>query len=114
MPFQNQSFDLSLFAGSAHHFSDEEFFSVILEMKRVSRKHLVVADIALTDNLNKFQKFIYHLDRGKMIRHWRDIEHLLARLLGVKIESKNFYRTFPGIYCHVVFVLGIVSEEREI
>lgn len=105
LPFQDNTFSAVMLACASHHFSDRDFREVLSEMKRVSRKYLIVDDAVRTVTQSPASKFFYKLDRGTNFRTMPEMEQILQGLGGWKIALKQTYTSFPGIYLHAVFVL---------
>ncbi len=105
LPFRDGSFDAVLLANSAHHLSDDEFVRVLTQMKRVSRRYLILDDCVKTADQNRLSRFFYSLDRGTMFRTIEQFESILARDSNLKLVLRRTHRTFPGLYLHAVFIL---------
>ena len=108
LPFLDGAFDASLLACASHHLADADFLFVLKEMKRVSRKFIFVDDSLRTNNQNPISKFFYGLDRGKSFRTPEDMARILTLLDNTDLKEKIFYKTFPAIHLHGVFVLEVV------
>ena len=61
IPFANKTFDLTLLIDTSHHLTDEEFKIVLIELKRVSRRYIVVSDPVVYERQNALSKFFYKL-----------------------------------------------------
>jgi len=109
LPFKDNAFEAALFAGTSHHFSNSEFSQILEELKRVSRKHVIVSDAVTTAAQNPFSRFFYHIDRGPVFRSMKDIENILASHKGMKTILKKTHRTFPGLYLHAIFVMELLD-----
>jgi ubiquinone/menaquinone biosynthesis C-methylase UbiE len=107
LPFQADSFDAAILINSSHHLSDEQFRQGLLEMRRVSRRYIAVSDAVIQENQSKLSSFFYGLDRGGCYRKIEDIQAIFNSVDGVILQDKVTFRTFPGIYCHVTFILEV-------
>jgi len=108
LPFCDKSYDATLFACTAHHFSDENFIKALSEMSRVSRKFIIIDDQIKWPDQNRVSKFFYDLDRGTNNRTEDQLEDILHGVKDFKIILKANYKSFPGFYLHAVFVLEII------
>ena len=104
-PFKDNSFDAVLFANTAHHLSNEELTGAFRSILKVARHYVIVDDCVLSDGQGRISKFFYSLDRGTMFRHPKDFEEFFKQFPELKVKTKAFHRTFPGLYLHVVYVL---------
>ena len=105
MPFKNASFEAVLQAGSSHHFSDEEFLKMFQEMKRVSKRYIIISDIIRTSKQSTLSRYLYDMDRGNNIRTEKMFDTFFKQEKDYQITLKAHHKTFPGFYFHVVFVL---------
>ncbi len=105
MPFKNASFEAVLQAGSSHHFSDKEFLKIFQEMKRVSQRYIIIADIIRTPKQSMLSRYLYDMDRGKNIRTEQMFDAFFKQENNYQIILKARHTTFPGLYSHIVFVL---------
>ena len=51
LPFGDNSFDATLLVSTAHHLADDEFHNVLCEMRRVSRKFIMIDEPIKTHKL---------------------------------------------------------------
>lgn len=109
LPFKDGCFDASLLANTSHHLDDKDFRETLLEMKRVTKRYLIIDDAVKTENQGRFSTFLYNLDRGGHYRYQNEMQEILISLGNVKLASMDHFVTFPGFYSHVVFVLKIIS-----
>ena len=107
LPFKDNTFEAVLHAGSAHHFSDEQFKQFFQEMKRVSSLYVIVADIVLTPQQGRLRRFFYSLDRGTRMRTVGEFEEILSTNRDQKLIMQAKHRTSPGIYTHALFVFEV-------
>lgn len=108
LPFVDQSFDLVLLIDTAHHFSDEQFRQTLTEMRRLSRRYLVISDPFVFEGQSRLSRFFYSLDRGACFRHEKDCLQIINSIAGLSCIGKFSCRTFPGLYTHQTYILGIV------
>lgn len=106
-PFKDGSFDAVLLANTSHHLTDEEFLMGLNEMKRVSRRYIIVDDSVRTENQGAFSRLLYALDRGTMFRFPEQLRQLVLKCPGLKIIKEGMFSTFPGCYVHSFFILEI-------
>ncbi len=107
LPFKNKSFDAVLLANTIHHLNDDAVKVGIKEMKRISRKYIVIDDCVRWKEQHGLSRFFYSLDRGTMFRTADDLRKLLGSDTDLKIVLESKHHTFPGLYTHAVFVLEI-------
>ena len=107
LPFPNKSFDAVLLANTAHHLSDEELSAGLEEIRRVSRKYIIVDDCVRFDHQNFLSRFFYNLDRGTMFRTKEKFREFFAKKTWARLVLENTHRTFPRLYVHAVFVLEV-------
>ncbi len=107
LPFPSGAFDVSLLASVAHHLSDQEFYQTLLEMKRVTKKMMIIDDPIKTNRQSRISAFIYNLDRGKAFRTVDEIQKIFNSIPGISLFTTHSYRRFPGFYFHQVFVLTV-------
>ncbi len=105
--FADKSFDLALLIDTSHHLTDEQFKAVLVELKRVSRRYVVVSDPVVYQGQNILSKFFYKLDRGACFRTQEQSKMVFAETPGLQYKATFSYRTFPGLYVHQAFVLEI-------
>jgi len=87
LQFRDKSFDKSMFISMLHHFSDDESEKILKEIKRVTKKYLVVLDLLPTKR--PLVNFIYSMDRGSNIRPAEEQFKLIKKYF--KIEKYNKY-----------------------
>jgi len=109
LPFKDNSFEAILLANTVHHLSDDEFMSVLDQMQRVSRKYIIIDDCVHTPNQSRLSKFFYSLDRGAAFRRVDEFKKVFKNCPGLKLVSEQKHCTFPGLYCHAVFILEAVK-----
>ena len=107
LPFVAQTFDAVLFAGSGHHFSDQDFVKVVQECGRVAKRFIIVADIVITPDQGRISRFLYGIDRGRYMRTADEINRILSLALNKVVSGPLFHKTFPGFYTHAVFIVRI-------
>ncbi len=107
IPVVNKSFDLALLIDTSHHLTDEQFKTVLVELKRVSRRYVLVSDPVVYEGQNFLSKFFYKLDRGACFRTEAQSKDVFLSVQGLKYKATFSYRTFPGLYVHQAFVLEI-------
>lgn len=110
IPFASKTFDLALLIDTSHHLTDEEFATVLKELKRISRRYIVVSDPVVYERQNALSKFFYKLDRGACFRTEQDSRAVFANIPGLGYKGTFSCRTFPGLYVHQAFVLEITEN----
>ena len=105
LPFPDDYFDMVLLIDTSHHLSDEEFKIVLQEMRRVSKRYVVIGDPIIFDQQNGLSRFFYQLDRGACFRHIRQMENIFSQVEKLKVVAMPCYRTFPGLYVRTVCIL---------
>ncbi|HOW34976.1 MAG TPA: class I SAM-dependent methyltransferase [Candidatus Omnitrophota bacterium] len=109
LPFKDRCFDSSLLANTSHHLNDKDFRETLLEMKRVTKRYLIIDDAVKTEGQGRFSAFLYNLDRGGHYRYQKEMREILISLGNVRLLGADHFVTFPGFYSHVVFVLEVIS-----
>lgn len=107
IPLADKTFDLVLLIDTSHHLTDEQFKTVLAELKRVGRRYIVVSDPVVYEGQNVLSKFFYKLDRGACFRTQEQSRHVFASTDGLHYKGTFSCRTFPGLYVHQAFVLEI-------
>lgn len=107
LPMKDRSFDLVMMIDTSHHLTDRQFEIVLKELKRVSRKFVVISDPILTKGQNKLSSFFYSLDRGACFRDTNATTHLLRGLSGTQLIDIKQFKTFPSLYSHAAFILKL-------
>ncbi len=107
LPLADKTFDIALLIDTAHHLTEEEFKTVLLELKRVSRRYIVVSDPVVYKGQNLLSKFFYKLDRGGCFRTAEQTKVMFSAISDLRYRETFFCRTFPGLYVHQAFVLEI-------
>lgn len=105
LPFANGSFDTAMLIDTSHHLSDERFFRTLVELKRVSKKYVVVSDPVVTEPQNRISAFFYSLDRGGCYRTIDQMKKIFDSMDGMPLVDTVPFCTFPGIYLHTAFIL---------
>lgn len=108
LPFKNKTFDAVLLANTTHHLDDQAVLTGIKEMKRISRRYIIVDDSIRSADQSSLSKFFYSLDRGTMFRTEKSLEKILLSAGDLKLVLKENFFTFPKLYYHAVFVLEIL------
>jgi hypothetical protein len=93
---------------TSHHLTDAQFQTSLLELKRISRRYIVVSDPVLYKGQSALSQFFYKLDRGACFRTEEQSKAVFAATSGVRFSRTFSCRTFPGLYIHQAFVLEIV------
>lgn len=107
LPFKNNSFEAVLLANTAHHLSDEQLRSGMLEMQRISRRYIIMDDCVKTLNQSRLSRYFYSLDRGTMFRTADDFVAFFKQFSKYRLVLKDVHYTFPKLYTHAVFVLEL-------
>ena len=105
LPVEESSFDLVMLIDTSHHLSDQGFYQVLLELKRVSKKYIVVSDPVVTPDQSRLSAFFYRLDRGACFREPEEMKKNFARVQGLRLKEAVSFKTFPGLYVHAAFIL---------
>ena len=106
LPILDKSFDASMLIDTSHHIPDESLRPVLAEMVRVTRKCILVSDPVITPDQSRLSALFY-----SCFRTADQMEHFLRSVDGVRILSKLSFSTFPGLYRHTAFVLGLEPVE---
>lgn len=114
MPVRPGTFDLVMLIDTSHHLSDEQFMAVLQTMRTASRRWVVVSDPLLFEGQSALSRFFYSLDRGARFRSEAELKAVLARCSGLRLEKFGVFHTFPGLYCHGVFVLDVAPVNRRV
>lgn len=109
LPFQNQAFDMVMLIDTSHHITDEQLPAVVWELKRVSKKYIVISDPVVFSNQSRLSHLIYSLDRGGCFRKVDHMKDILKRVEGVRLLDVVEFKTFPGLYLHAAFILQITN-----
>ena len=105
LPVQNDSFDLVMLIDTSHHLSDQALGQVLLELKRASRKYIVISDPVVTADQSRLSAFFYRLDRGACFRKSEEMKAIFAKVDGLQLKEVVSFKTFPGFYIHTAFIL---------
>jgi len=108
LPFRDKAFDASMLIDTSHHLPDDVLRGVLREMRRVSRRYLVVSDPVRRPGQSRFSRFFYGLDRGACFRTAAQTEAIFKTTPGLDIVHTASFRTLPGMYYHTAFVLKTV------
>jgi len=87
LQFENNCFDIIFTKDLFHHLSDDMFFKVLSEMKRVLKlagNALVIEICYQEGNLSFYKKILHNLDRGKFIREFSALRENLLKYFKVK------------------------------
>ena len=68
IPTADKSVDMAMLIDTSHHLTDAEFRSALTELKRISRRYIVVSDPVLYKGQGALSKFFYKMDRGACFR----------------------------------------------
>ena len=107
LPFGDKSFDMVMLIDTSHHLDDTQLAATIAEIKRVSRKYIVISDPVLSIRQSKTSAFFYRLDRGRCFRYLDEMKAIFDDTQGVVLQKTHSFRTFPGLYLHAAFVLTL-------
>ena len=113
LPFKSNSFEAVLIANTAHHLSDEELLAGLEEIRRVTKKFIVIDDCIRTPGQNWLSRYFYSLDRGTMFRTIPEFKKIFERFGDNKIIHQDTHLTFPGLYVHAVFVLEVFKPSKD-
>ena len=81
--FKDKSFDKSLFIQSLHHIDEPLIQSILLELKRVTKKYIYIIDW-VPFKYNLIGKYIQAHDRGKYIRPFEEQKELISSTLTIE------------------------------
>lgn len=107
VPFADRSFDVVMLIDTSHHLTDEQFRRALSELKRLSRRYIVVSDPLVYEGQNAVSKFFYRLDRGACFRREEESLSVFSSVPGLTCTASFSCRTFPGLYVHKAFILEI-------
>lgn len=107
LPFKDHTYDAVLLANTAHHLSDKELIQTMDNLRRVTKKYIIIDDCVRSADQSKLSRIFYSLDRGTMFRTQEQFEELFVKLGHNRLVLKDTHRTFPGLYLHAVFVIDI-------
>lgn len=105
LPVADKSVDMAMLIDTSHHLTDAQFRTALLELKRISRRYLVVSDPVLYEGQGALSKFFYKLDRGACFRSEQQSLAVFSSTPGVRFLKTFSCRTFPGLYIHQGFIL---------
>lgn len=105
LPFQQHSFDLVMLVDTAHHLSDQDFKKVFGELKRLSRRYIVVGDPVVTASQGYFSRLLYRWDRGGCFRSTFQMKEILETDQDWALIQEVSFKTWPGFYQRSVFIL---------
>jgi ubiquinone/menaquinone biosynthesis C-methylase UbiE len=91
-------FDKAMIVNSLHHFSDEETLRLLTEVRRITRKAVVVVDADGTPR-GPIRRALIALDRGRFMRSPEALAVLVRRVLPVE----RTVRFDVGLYTEVLF-----------
>ena len=77
------------------------------ELRRVSRRYIVISDPILYEGQGFLSRWFYQMDRGGCFRTSRQMEGIFQAIGGLSVVHTATFRTFPGLYLHKCFVLQI-------
>lgn len=110
LPVADKSADMAMLIDTSHHLTDAQFLAALLELKRISRRYLVVSDPVLYEGQGALSKLLYKLDRGACFRSEQQSQAIFSSTPGVRFIETFSCRTFPGFYIHQGFVLEITGN----
>lgn len=91
-------FDKAMIVNSLHHFSDEETLRLLTEVRRITRKVVVVVDADGTPR-GLVRKALVALDRGRFMRSPEALAALVRRVFPVE----RTVRFDVGLYTEILF-----------
>jgi ubiquinone/menaquinone biosynthesis C-methylase UbiE len=91
-------FDKAMIVNSLHHFSDEEAVRLLTEMRRITRKVVVVVDADATPR-GLVRRTMVALDRGRFMRSPEGLAALVRRVVPVE----RTVRFDVGLYTEILF-----------
>lgn len=92
LPFAQRQFDASLLISTLHHFPNLEARKLLLEVKRVTKKIVIIVDLT-PDPSNYLKRFLVILDQGNFVRPVKEKEKIVSQFF----EIKSTHRLFAGL-----------------
>jgi ubiquinone/menaquinone biosynthesis C-methylase UbiE len=87
LPLRNEKFDATLLVSTLHHFSDNETKRILEQVKRVTRKIVIVIDLIPYPS-NFLKRFLVVLDQGGFVRREKEKEKLVSQFYKIKSTRK--------------------------
>jgi len=109
LSFPDRVFDKAMCLAALHHFSDEASRRVLAEMRRVTRRRILIMD-ADGKPRRRLQRALVATDRGRWMRAPSDLEALVRSVLPVA-------RVVPvriGLYDVVVYDCPLAPDEEDV
>jgi len=109
LPFPEKHFDKSMVINALHHFPDDGAVRLLLEIRRVTRRLVVIID---ADGAPRgiMRRMLVAIDRGKFMR----AREVLASVIGRVFEIDQIVRFEVGLYTEFLFRCPVDSRIGEI
>lgn len=104
--FPDRRFDKAMIVNSLHHFSDEEAVRLLTEVRRVTRRLVVVVDADGTPG-GIVSRALVQMDRGKFMRRPDELSKLVDRVF--RVEDRLQFRA--GLYTEVLLRCRVDAGE---
>lgn len=104
--FPDKHFDKAILINSLHHFPDDEAVRLLAEVRRVTRRLVVVVDADGTPR-GIIRRALLAMDRGRYMRKPDELSGLIGRVFPIQ-ERIQFE---AGLYTEVLFRCGVEGEE---
>jgi len=91
-------FDKAIMVNCLHHFSDQEAMSLLAEIRRVTKRLVIIIDIDGSPK-GPIRRALVAMDRGRFMRNPSDLETLIARVFTIE-EVVTFN---VGLYTELFF-----------
>lgn len=98
MEFADKSFDCCIFINGLHHFSDEAGTYLLREIRRVTRRRVVIIDADGTPS-GLLRRILLSADRGEWMRTSQALGGLVAKVLPVR----RVERFDVGLYTELLY-----------
>lgn len=99
-------FDKAIVVNCLHHFSDEDVTRVLAEIRRVTRRLVIVVDADATPR-GLLRRALLAMDRGRFMRTPEHLSRVVARVL--RIEDRIDFAV--GLYAEVLFRCPVSLSE---
>lgn len=102
MDFPDRHFDHAMFVNGLHHFADDQAERLLREVRRVTRRRVVVIDADGT-RVGFIRPLLFRLDRGD----WMRTPDAIARLLGKVFAIRRSTSWTVGLYREVLYECAV-------
>lgn len=83
LPFPNKQFEASLLISTLHHFSDSDLIQLLTEVKRVTKRLVIIADLVYSPP-SLIKRFFVRLDQGNYVRPEKQKVIIVSRFFKIK------------------------------